>query len=188
MLPIGVPEEARESPPGMALPAEPPPDWADPLFERIVVEGMSRGGGLLGEGEDELDPLEGKAVTSVGVPFCARDLELPEPAPGKRSPLPFGAPFGSSGDDTLMEGVPITEACPLPAARDKLEEGGSFGLVSPSPMPASLSLSFPPFFDFLEACWPMGRPREDDEGEVERGPGEWDLDLDSLLVKTERRD
>lgn len=168
----------------MALPAEPPPDCVDPLLERIVVVGMSRGGGLLGEGEGELDPLE--AVTSVGVPFCASDLELPEPAPGKRSPLPFGALVESSGDDTLMEGVPITEASPLPAGRGKLE-GGSFGLVSPSPMPASLSLSFPPFLDFFEACWPMGRPREED-GEVECGPGEWDLDLDSLLVKTERRD
>jgi hypothetical protein len=86
-----------------------------------------------------------------------------------------------------MEGVPITEAGPLPAARDMLEEG-SIGLVSPSPVPTSLSLSFPPFLDFFEACWPMGRPREDDEGEVDCGPGEWDLDLDSLLVKTERRD
>jgi hypothetical protein len=34
----------------------------------------------------------------------------------------------------------------------------------------------------------MERPREDDEEEDERGPGEWDLDFDSLLVKTERRD
>lgn len=34
----------------------------------------------------------------------------------------------------------------------------------------------------------MERPREDDEVEVGCGPGEWDLDLDSLLVKTERRD
>lgn len=90
---------------------------------------------------------------------------------GVRSPLPFGVLFGSSGDDTLMEGVPIAEAGPLPAARDKVE-GGSFVLVSPSPLPASLSLSFPPFLDFFEACWPMGRPREEDEGDVECGPGE----------------
>lgn len=34
----------------------------------------------------------------------------------------------------------------------------------------------------------MERPREVDEGETERGPGEWDLDFDSLLVKTERRE
>ena len=33
----------------------------------------------------------------------------------------------------------------------------------------------------------MERPREDD-GVAECGPGELDLDLDSLLVKTERRD
>jgi hypothetical protein len=119
-----------------------------------------------------LDALEGEAATSVGEPFCARDLEIPMAAPGVRSPLPFGVLFGSSGDDTLMEGVPMTEAGPLPAARDKLEEGGSFVLVSPSPLPASLSLSFPPFLDFLEACWPMEGAREDDEGEVECGPGE----------------
>jgi len=130
--------------------------------------------------------LEGKVVTSVEEPFCATDLEIPIAAPIERSPLPFCVLFGSSGDDTLMRGVPITEAGPLPAARNKLE-GGSFGLVSPSPMLASLSLSFPPFLDFLEVCWPMERPREDD-GEVECGPGELDLDFDSLLVKTERRD
>lgn len=130
------------------------------------------------------DALKSVAVSSVEEPFCVSDLELPR----ERSPLPFGVLFELSGDDTLMEGVPMTEAGSLTAARGKLEEGGSFGLVSPSPIPASFSLSFPPFLDFLEACWPMGRPREDDEGEVERGPGEWDLDFDSLLVKTERRD
>jgi len=81
-------------------------------------------------------------------------------APVERSPLPFGVPFGSSGDDTLMEGVAITEAGPLLAERDKLE-GDSFGLVSPSPKPTSHSLSFPPFLDFLEVRWPMERLRED---------------------------
>ncbi len=125
-------------------------------------------------------------MISVEEPFCARDLEIPMAAPVGRSPLPFGVPFEPSGDDTLMEGMPITEAGPLLAARDKLE-GDSFGLVSPSPKPASLSLSFPPFLDFLEVCWPMERPREDAD-EVECGPGELDLDFDSLLVKTERRD
>jgi hypothetical protein len=34
----------------------------------------------------------------------------------------------------------------------------------------------------------MERPREDEEGEVVCGPGEWDLDFDSLLVKAERRE
>lgn len=131
--------------------------------------------------------MEDETVMSVEEPFCARDLEIPIAAPVGRSPLPFGVLFGSSADDTLMEGVPMAEAGPAPTARDKLDEGDSFGLVSPSPKPESLSLSFPPFLDFLEVCWPMERPREDD-GEAECGPGELDLDLDSLLVKTERRD
>jgi hypothetical protein len=124
---------------------------------------------------------------SVEEPFCARDLAIPIATPVERSPLPFGILFGSSADDTLMEGEPMTEVGPLPMARDKLDEGDSFGVPSPSPMPASFSLSFPPFLDFLEVCWPMERPREDDD-EAECGPGEVDLDFDSLLVKTERRD
>jgi hypothetical protein len=160
------------------------------LYESIVAVGISRGGGLLGwdgAGEGEWDALEVETVVSVEEPFCAGDLVIPIAAPVERSPLPFGVLFGSSADDTLMEGVPMAEAGPLPTARDKLDEGDSFGLVSPSPKPASLSLSFPPFLDFLEVCWPMERPREDD-GEAECGPGELDLDFDSLLVKTERRD
>jgi hypothetical protein len=89
-----------------------------------------------------------------------------------------------------MEGMPTAEAGSLPVARDVLAGGCSFEPVleeSPSPTVESFSLSFPPFLDFLEGCWPMERPRDDDEGEVELGPGDWDLvDLDSL--KTESRE
>lgn len=66
-------------------------------------------------------------VMSVDEPFCARDdLEIPIAAPVERSPLPFGVLFGSSADDTLMEGVPMAEAGPPPTARDKLDGGDSF--------------------------------------------------------------
>ena len=84
---------------------------------------------------------------SVEEPFCARDLEIPMAVPVECSLLPFGVPFGSSGDDTLTEGVSITETGLLLAARDKLE-GDSFGLVSPSLKSTSHSLSLPPFLDF----------------------------------------
>jgi hypothetical protein len=124
---------------------------------------------------------------SVEEPFCATDLTIPIAAPVERSPLPSCVLFVSPAEDALMEGALVTEAGPLTTARGKLVEGESFGLVSPSPKTASLSLSFPPFLDFLEVCWPMERPREDD-AEAECGPGELDLDFDSLLVKTERRD
>lgn len=46
----------------------------------------------------------------------------------------------------------------------------------------SFSLSFPLFLDFLEGCWPMKRPR------VDGGAGDCDLDFDSLLEKTEKRE
>lgn len=81
-----------------------------------------------GEGDGEWDVLEGVAVTWLGDPFSTRDLETPDEGPGGRSPLPFGGLFGSSGEETLIEGVPIAEEDPLPAARDT--DGGclSFGL------------------------------------------------------------
>jgi hypothetical protein len=77
LLPIGVPYEASELPPGMAalLPTELPPDYKDLLYERIVVVGMSRGGGLLGNGEGELDPLEGKEGRRWGYRFAQTTLK-----------------------------------------------------------------------------------------------------------------
>jgi hypothetical protein len=97
----------------------------------MVEEGVSRGAGLLGcdgEGDGECDEVEGVAATSVEDPFCTvvRDLETPDEGPVRRSPLPFGVLFGSSGEETLMDGVPITED-PLPAARDTPDGGCSFG-------------------------------------------------------------
>ena len=96
-----------------------------------MVEGISRGVGLLGcdgDGDDEWGALEGVAETSVEDPFCARGREIPDTEPGGCSPLPFGAVFGSSGEDTLMEGVPIAGGDPLPAAREKPDGGCSLGL------------------------------------------------------------
>jgi len=124
--------DAEASPPCGALPAEPPADWAEPLCARMVVEGISRGGGLLecdGEGEGEWDAFNGVDATSVEDPFCRRDLEIPDAGPSGRSPPPFGVFFKSSGEDTLIEGVPIAVEDPLPAARDKPDRGCSFGLV-----------------------------------------------------------
>lgn len=46
----------------------------------------------------------------------------------------------------------------------------------------SVSLSLPPFFDFLDCCWPI-----DDDGVEDEpfGAGEWDLDF-SLEAMAER--
>jgi hypothetical protein len=97
----------------------------------MVEGGISRGGGLLdcdGEGDGEWDALECVAVTSVEDPFCNRDLATPDKGPEGRSPLPFGVLFGSSGEETLIEGVPIAAGDPLPVARDKPDGGCSFVL------------------------------------------------------------
>ena len=84
--------------------------------------------GCDGEGDGEWDVLEGVAVTSLEDPFCTRDLETPDKGPEERSPLPFDVLFESSGEETLIEGVPIAEEDPLPAARDEPDGGCSFGL------------------------------------------------------------
>lgn len=43
----GRPTELRGSPAGGPLPTELAPGWAEPLCEKIVVEGISKGEGLI---------------------------------------------------------------------------------------------------------------------------------------------
>jgi hypothetical protein len=81
-----------------------------------------------------------------------------------------------------MVGVPLNGEEPLPDERGSLEPVGN---VSPSRTPMSFFLSFPLFLDCLEGCWPMKRPRVDEEVD---GPGDCALDFESLLVKTEKRE
>ena len=167
--------------PGLACTAE--------LESMVGCVGMSRGAGVgLGPGgfceEDEVLPGEGSAL-GLGVVEggCVRE------------PFASDTRGTPSGSDTLIRGAPLDETGEVtesggvcvwgPAAREWLP-CGAFSLSSSWNMSGaaswtSFSLSLEPFLDFLDDCWPMsvwdaGTPLE----------GDWDLDLASLDVNTER--